>query len=226
MLLADDKGHKEDKHRHQHKKDKKKDYNKEIKNKPSPSPTRLANLKVIRHMGTLHPKPVQLVLPARPSLLHDLAHHLLSVILHLQPINTASLTGMWTTKPCFQEVICLNLILVPMTKESCSLSSIKKLMSRCCIRKLSSHCIASWDGLTFPSLTLPMARTGNVLAIHGKKRTPSVLRRFLLHCPQMTHCVAVGRQLTVQNPDELYVLVSSALPTTHCDMTCTVLKAT
>ena len=31
---------------------------------------------------------------------------------------------------------------------------------------------------------------------------------------------------TVQNPDELYVLVSSALPTTRCDMTCTVLKAT
>ena len=31
---------------------------------------------------------------------------------------------------------------------------------------------------------------------------------------------------TVQNPDELYVLVSSALPTTHRDMTCTVLKAT
>ena len=35
-----------------------------------------------------------------------------------------------------------------------------------------------------------------------------------------------GRQFTVQNPDELYVLVSSALPTTHRDMTCTVLKAT
>ena len=31
---------------------------------------------------------------------------------------------------------------------------------------------------------------------------------------------------TVQNPDELYVLVSSPLPTTHPDMTCTVLKAT
>ena len=37
---------------------------------------------------------------------------------------------------------------------------------------------------------------------------------------------SVGRQFTVQNPSELYVLVSSALPTTHCDMTCTVLKAT
>ena len=37
---------------------------------------------------------------------------------------------------------------------------------------------------------------------------------------------AVGRQFTVQNPNELYVLVSSALPTTRRDMTCTVLKAT
>ena len=38
--------------------------------------------------------------------------------------------------------------------------------------------------------------------------------------------LAVGRQFTVQNPNELYVLVSSALPTTRRDMTCTVLKAT
>ena len=38
--------------------------------------------------------------------------------------------------------------------------------------------------------------------------------------------LAVGRQFTVQNPKELYVLVSSALPTTRRDMTCTVLKAT
>ena len=37
--------------------------------------------------------------------------------------------------------------------------------------------------------------------------------------------VALGRQFTVQNPDELYVLVSSALPTTCRDMTCTVFKA-
>ena len=35
----------------------------------------------------------------------------------------------------------------------------------------------------------------------------------------------VGQQFTLQNPDELYVLVSSALPTTRRDMTCTVLKA-
>ena len=38
--------------------------------------------------------------------------------------------------------------------------------------------------------------------------------------------LAIGRQFTVQNPNELYVLVSSALPTTRRDMTCTVLKAT
>ena len=31
---------------------------------------------------------------------------------------------------------------------------------------------------------------------------------------------------SLQNPNELYVLVSSALPTTRRDMTCTVLKAT
>ena len=34
-----------------------------------------------------------------------------------------------------------------------------------------------------------------------------------------------GQQFTVQNPDELYVLVFSALPATRGDMTCTVLKA-
>ena len=33
-------------------------------------------------------------------------------------------------------------------------------------------------------------------------------------------------QFTVQNLDQLYVLVSSTLPTTHRDMTCTVLKVT
>ena len=37
--------------------------------------------------------------------------------------------------------------------------------------------------------------------------------------------LAVGRQFTVQNPDELCVLVSSALPTTRRNMTCKVLKA-
>ena len=37
--------------------------------------------------------------------------------------------------------------------------------------------------------------------------------------------LAIGQQLVLQNPDELYVLVSSALPTARRDMTCTVLKA-
>ena len=38
--------------------------------------------------------------------------------------------------------------------------------------------------------------------------------------------VAAGQQFTVQNPNKLYVLVSSAFPNTRRDMTCTVLKAT
>ena len=42
--------------------------------------------------------------------------------------------------------------------------------------------------------------------------------------PQVGKLV-VAWQFTVQNPNELYVLVSSALPTTCHDMTCTVLKA-
>ena len=41
--------------------------------------------------------------------------------------------------------------------------------------------------------------------------------------PQVGKLVVACR--TVQNPSELYVLVSSALPTTRRDMTCTVLKA-
>ena len=36
----------------------------------------------------------------------------------------------------------------------------------------------------------------------------------------------VGWQFTVQNLYQLYVLVSSALPTTRHDITCTVLKVT
>ena len=49
--------------------------------------------------------------------------------------------------------------------------------------------------------------------------------------PQVEKLVVACRwsatwQFTVQNPDELYVLVSSALPTTRRDMTCTVLKVT
>ena len=43
--------------------------------------------------------------------------------------------------------------------------------------------------------------------------------------PQVGKLV-VCRQFTVQKPNELKVLVSSALPTTRRDMTCTVLKAT
>ena len=39
------------------------------------------------------------------------------------------------------------------------------------------------------------------------------------------YLLAVGWQFTVQNLDQLYVLVSSALPTTRHEMTCTVLKA-
>ena len=35
-----------------------------------------------------------------------------------------------------------------------------------------------------------------------------------------------GRQFTIQNLHQLYVLVSSAQTTIHRDMTCTVLKAT
>ena len=38
--------------------------------------------------------------------------------------------------------------------------------------------------------------------------------------------LAVGRKFTVENPDQLYVLASSAFPTTCHDMTCTVLKPT
>ena len=38
--------------------------------------------------------------------------------------------------------------------------------------------------------------------------------------------LAVGRQFSVQNLDQLYVLVSSALPTNHRDKICTLLKVT
>ena len=38
------------------------------------------------------------------------------------------------------------------------------------------------------------------------------------------HSATVVPQFTVQNLDQMYVLVTSALPTTHHDMTCTVLK--
>ena len=35
-----------------------------------------------------------------------------------------------------------------------------------------------------------------------------------------------GQQFTVQNYDQLYVMILTAHKTTHCDMTYTVLKAT
>ena len=44
--------------------------------------------------------------------------------------------------------------------------------------------------------------------------------------PQVGKLVVSCRWSAVENPDELYALVSSALPTTRRDMTCTVLKAT
>ena len=46
--------------------------------------------------------------------------------------------------------------------------------------------------------------------------------------PQVGKLVVACRWLAVYStePNELYVLVSSALPTTRRDMTCTVLKAT
>ena len=44
--------------------------------------------------------------------------------------------------------------------------------------------------------------------------------------PQVGKLVVACHWSIVQNPNELYVLVSSALPTTRHDMTCTVLKAT
>ena len=53
-------------------------------------------------------------------------------------------------------------------------------------------------------------------------------RMVTLWPPQVGKLVVacIGLQFTVQNPEELYVLVSSALPTTRRAMTCTVLKAT
>ena len=55
--------------------------------------------------------------------------------------------------------------------------------------------------------------------------TSEVGVRFLAW-PQVGKLVVACRWFTVQNPSELYVLVSSALPTTRRDMTCTVLKET
>ena len=57
-------------------------------------------------------------------------------------------------------------------------------------------------------------------------KLPLSLHQCVITCLPKKGKIAVGRQFTVQNPNELYVLVSSALPTTRRDMTCTVLKAT
>ena len=66
-------------------------------------------------------------------------------------------------------------------------------------------------------------QSGNTLATHlgGRGSVPGTASSG-----KAGRLLVVGWQFTVQNPDELYVLVSSALPTTHRHMTCTVLKAT
>ena len=72
------------------------------------------------------------------------------------------------------------------------------------------------------------------------KKPPSLITYFKTLCsllfgmePQTPDCMweswkllTNGQQFTIQNLDQLYVLASSALPTTRRDMTCTVLKAT
>ena len=73
---------------------------------------------------------------------------------------------------------------------------------------LNSVYTTVWSGV-IPVLTARQAL--------GESRPPPV--------PQQWVISGIGRQFTVQNPDKLYVLVSSALPTTHHNMTCTVLKA-
>ena len=69
----------------------------------------------------------------------------------------------------------------------------------------------------------PRWQSGNTLASHlcGRGSIP-----VMAVSGKAGSCLPLGRQFTVQNPSELYVLVSSALPTTRRDMTCTVLKAT
>ena len=47
--------------------------------------------------------------------------------------------------------------------------------------------------------------------------SPTLLFKYYLTITN----IAVGRQFTVQNLDHLYVLVSFAHKTTHCDMTYT-----
>ena len=67
----------------------------------------------------------------------------------------------------------------------------------------------------------PQWCSGNTFTSHlwGRRFKPHTL------CGESLSLLIDGRQLTVQNLDQLYVVVSSAHKTTHCDMTCTVLKA-
>ena len=69
----------------------------------------------------------------------------------------------------------------------------------------------------------PRWQSGNTLASHlcGWGSIP-----VMAVSGKAGSCLPLVVQFTVQNPSALYVLVSSALPTTRRDMTCTVLKAT
>ena len=71
--------------------------------------------------------------------------------------------------------------------------------------------LKNWQG--------PRWQSGNTLASH-------LWGRGSIPVTDLSGKAAVGRQFTVHNPSKLYVLVSSALPTTRRDMTCIVLKAT
>ena len=68
----------------------------------------------------------------------------------------------------------------------------------------------------------PRWLSGNTLASHlwGLQFKPLTL------CGKLGSCLTNGRQFTVQNLDQLYVLVSSVHKTSRPDMTCTVLKGT
>ena len=72
----------------------------------------------------------------------------------------------------------------------------------------------------------PRWQSGNTLASHLCGRDSIPVMAVSGKAGSCLLLLAVGRQFTVQNPSELYVLVSSVLPTTRRDMTCTVLKAT
>ena len=62
---------------------------------------------------------------------------------------------------------------------------------------------------------------GRVVALSPPTSEAAV--RFMA-LPQVGKLVVACRQFTVQNHDQLYVLVSSVFPTTCRDMTCTLLK--